>query len=122
MNLTPAQLHTLRHMLGINTPGDKSPKPYRNYYAAEPGNQELIELERLGAVYPFELRQDGSGLKYYACTRAGIADAIESHKTIRHNKARRVYLRFLDARDAFNDLTFKRFLTDPYFQEARRLA
>src|SRR5688572_23336647 len=32
--LTSEQLDTLRHMLGINTPHDRQPKPYRDYYCA----------------------------------------------------------------------------------------
>jgi hypothetical protein len=50
MNLSAKQLDTLRHMLGINTPNDRIPRPYRNYYAANPGDQEMLKLESLGAI------------------------------------------------------------------------
>ena len=119
MNLTPAQLHTLRHMLGINTPEDRDPKPYRNHYAAGQGDQELVELERLGAV---EFRGERYGLKFYSCTATGREAAIKSHKAIRYGKPRRVYLKFLEVSDCFCDLTFKEFLTSPEYHECRRSA
>ena len=119
MNLTPAQLHTLRHMLGINTPEDRDPKSYRNHYAAGQGDHELAELERLGAV---EFRGERYGLKFYSCTDRGRETAIKSHKAIRYGKPRSVYLRFLKVADAYPDLTFKEFLTSPKFRESRRIA
>ena len=39
MKLTDDQLDTLRHMLGINTPNDRIPRPYRNYYCADKGEE-----------------------------------------------------------------------------------
>jgi hypothetical protein len=119
MNLTPAQLHTLRHMLGINTPGDKIPKPYRNYAAVSPDDQKFVELESLGAV---RFYRETFGLKYYECTEAGKLAAMRSHRDIRYSKGQRVYLRFLDIRDCYSELTMKEFLTNPEYNEARRSA
>lgn len=118
--LSPEQLDTLRHMLGINTPNHREPKPYRHYYCAAAGDRKLAELARLGAV---ELVPNAlwSG-DYYVCTPAGRAAAIASHRTIRRSKGSRVYSKFLGIRDAFNDLTFREFLTDPRFADARRSA
>jgi hypothetical protein len=120
--LTDEQLDTLRHMLGINDPSQRAPVPYRNHYAANPGDPKLVELERLGMV---ELcRRAGGAFEYdfYRCTDAGQTAARRSHRTIRHPKARRVYHRFLEISDAYSDLTFKEFLTLPRFAQARREA
>lgn len=117
MTLTPAQLNTLRHMLGVNTPSDRVPKPYRDYYCACAGDPEMAELAAAGAV---ELLPNPhwSG-DYYVCTPAGRAAAMASHRTIRRSKGSRVYCRFLSVRDCFADLTFHDFLTDPQFAETR---
>lgn len=118
MNLTDDQLHTLRHMLGINTPDQKAPKPYRDYAAAVPGDLMMTELEALGAVRCY--RRDT--YHWYTTTDAGRAAAMASHRTIRRPKASRVYSAFLDVRECFEDLTFKEFLTHPQFAETRRNA
>lgn len=120
MQLSNAQLQTLRHMLGIDTPDDRIPKPYRNYYAAVPGGPEMMALAALGAVELYAKARRPSEYDYYRCTDAGRAAAIASHRTIRRSKGSRVYSRFLDVRDAFADLTFKQFLTDPQFAQTRR--
>lgn len=114
-----AQLDILRHMLGINTPGAKEPKPYRNYFAANKDNEKLAELAALGAVrrYLSDEQYD-----WYTCTAAGLAAAIASHKTIRYSKAKRMYSKFLDCKDCFDGLTFRMFLTHPQFAESRRAA
>lgn len=117
MELTSEQLHTLRHMLGINDPSVRDPVPYRNCYAADPGNPEMIELERIGAVRFYCRRYE---LDFYVCTDAGISAAIASHKSIRDSKKRRVYSRFLDCRECCPDLTFRQFLTDAQFAQTRR--
>lgn len=106
-------------MLGINTPDDRTPKPYRDYYCANPGNPKLHALAALGAV---ELYSTRGRYEWWRCTDAGRAAAMASHKTIRHTKASRVYSKFLDCRDCFADLTFKQFLTDEQFRETRREA
>jgi len=108
-------------MLGINAPYDRKPKPYRNYAAVNPGDGEYAELERLGAVE----RCGGvpwSEYDYFRCTEAGKAAAMASHKSIQCSKAKRVYHRFLDLSDCCPDLTFKEFLTNPKFEEARASA
>lgn len=120
--LTADQLHTLRHMLGINTPNDRIPRPYRDYAAVNPGDAEFAELERLGAVECYRRSSPGYSYDYFRCTPAGRAAAMASHRTIRRTKAQRIYSKFLDVRDALNDLTFKEFLTNPEFAESRRSA
>lgn len=117
--LTFQQLNTLRHMLGINTPDDAQPKPYRNYYCANPGDPMLVELVRLGAAEIYSARD---GYEWYRCTDAGRAAAMASHKTICRTKSQRVYSKFLDVRDALGDITFRDFLTNPQFAESRRQA
>jgi len=125
MTMTDAQLHTLRHMLGINTPNDRVPKPYRNYAATVPGDPEYLALENRGAVekyyngFAFEFPFP-TDYVYYRCTDAGKLAAMRSHREIRKTKSKRVYARFLDISDSFAELTFKQFLTDPQFADTRR--
>ena len=121
MDLNERQLHTLRHMLGINTPNDKIPKPCRNYAAVDPGNPEFFELERLGAIENYRAR-GGSEYDWYQCTKEGRFAAIKSHGDIRKTKAQRKYTAYLDMTDVYSNLTFKDFLTHPDFSTARREA
>lgn len=72
-NLTPAQLDTLRHMLGINTPADDAPKPYRDYYCAPWGMRELHELQRLGMVERYDTR---GGYEWFCTTPALLLSDI----------------------------------------------
>jgi hypothetical protein len=116
MNLTEKQLDTLRHMLGINDPSVREPKPFRNYYAASHGSHELDDLVKLGAV---EFDQKHGDYDYYHCTPAGKIAAIESHRLIRYTKKKRVYLKWLHIADALPDLTFKEFLTSDDFRQSR---
>jgi len=122
--LTDDQLHTLRHMLGINTPDDRKPRPYRDYAAVNPGDPEFGELERLGAVERINkpVPSWASDYEWYQCTEAGKAAAMASHRKIRKGKPQRVYSAYLSCRDCFPDLTFKEFLTDPEFDEVRKQA
>lgn len=122
LNLTAKHLDTLRHMLGINTPSAPAPRPTRDYYCANPGCAEVVELERLGAVRCYRRADAVTQYDWYCCTDEGRAAAMASHKTIRYSKSRRTYLKFLDIADALPDLTFKQFLTDPQFAETRRFA
>lgn len=115
MQLTKSQLHTLRHMLGINTPWDKVPRPYRNYAAVVPGDPEFMELERIGAVEKYG-KPPWSEYDYYRCTEAGKHAALKSHKSIRFPKAKRRYITFLHIRDSFHDLTFREFLTSSEYK------
>lgn len=121
MGLTKEQLHTLRHMLGINTPWDRVPKPYRNYAAVNHGDPEFIELERMGLVKN-QGRSSISEYDCYVCTEEGKLSAIRSHREIRYSKPRRRYLAFLGLMDCCPDLTFREFLTSQEFRELRENA
>lgn len=116
LQMTNEQLRILRHMLGIDDPYARVPKPYRNYYCASHNYAPLMELERLGAV---RLYRTDERYHWYTCTESGKLAAMRSHKTIRLPKSKRVYAAFLNARDAFQDLTFKDFLTRPEFLRSR---
>lgn len=122
MELNSEQLRILRHMLGIDDPDAREPKPYRNYYAACPGDPAMVALAETGAVRLALGPVEGYPYDYYVCTNAGIEAAINNHRTIRKSKSQRVYSAFLSACDCYPDLTFKQFLTDPYFVETRRSA
>lgn len=117
--LTPEQLRTLRHMLGIDDPYMPKPKPWRDYYCANPGDPQMHKLAEMGAVERYAVRD---GYEWFQTTDAGKAAAMASHKTIRKSKSSRVYSKYLDICDCFPDLTFKQFLTDPQFAETRRAA
>jgi hypothetical protein len=116
VNLDNKQLDTLRHMLGINTPRDRVPVPNRNYAAVVPGDPEFLVLAELGAI---EKAGRQYTLDYYQCTDTGRHVALASHRQIRYTKAKRIYCRFLSARDCFPDLTFKAFLTSSQFAQSR---
>jgi hypothetical protein len=107
VQLNPAQLQTLRHMLGIDDPSLDRPVPYRDYYCANPDDPALHELMRLGAVRMYDTR---GGYEWFTCTDAGRAAAIASHKTIQYSKATRRYMRWLDISDVRPDITFGDFL------------
>jgi hypothetical protein len=112
LNLDPEQLRVLRHMLGIDRPDVAKPEPYRDYYCANPGDPDLVELARVGAVRLYDTR---GGYEWYTCTDEGRAAAIASHKTIRYSPAKLRYSQYLDLKDCCPDLTFRQFLTDPRF-------
>ena len=105
-------------MLGINTPGDRVPRPYRNYAAVTPGDPVFLGLEALGAVERYAPRLP-SEYHYYRCTEAGRLAALRSHRDIRYPKSRRRYLKYLEMRDAWQGLTFREVLVNPEFQRAR---
>lgn len=118
MNLTPTQLQTLRHMLGIDTPETREPLPTRDYYCANPGDPELLELQRLGAVHRYGVRD---GYEWFTTTAAGRAAAMASHRTIRLSRPKRLYRRWLHVSDAVG-CTFGQYLTEPEYAASRRLA
>lgn len=121
--LTEDQLDTLRHMLGINTPYDRVPKPYRNYAAVNPGDPEFLELEKRGMVKRFARAKPGvTEDDYYRCTEKGRLEAMRSHRNIRKSRSQRRYNKYLEVSDICPDLTFKEFLTDPAFKESRKEA
>ena len=119
MELTDEQLRTLRHMLGIDDPWMRRPMPTRDYYCANPANLELHELQRLGAV---RLYRVSDSYEWFTTTDTGRAAAMASHRNIRKGKGARIYRTFLDVRDAWPDLTFKQFLTDPEMRDTRMAA
>jgi len=120
--LTAAQLHTLRHMLGITDLSQREPRPYRNYAATVPGDPEYTELERLGMVCEYIPTALSGSYRWMKCTQAGREAAIKDFYKNRESKSKRVYVRFLEIHDVMPDLTFKEFLTNPDFKEARKQA
>jgi hypothetical protein len=119
MDLTDKQLQTLRHMLGIDDPYKRRPEPYRNYYCAPKVCPELRELERLGAVRQYATTEQWD---WFECTDEGRLSAMRSFRSIQKNKAARRYSVFLDCRECNEGLTFREFLTAPYYAEARARA
>lgn len=119
MVLTEEQLQTLRHTLGIDTPDERAPKAYRNYFCANRGDTDLAERARLGAV---RLYRQCDHYDWYTTTGAGRAAARASHRTIRLPKSKRIYSRYLDVADVHAHLTFHEFLTSPTYAETRAAA
>lgn len=119
MNLTEEQLQTLRHMLGIDKPEERDPKPYRDYYCACRGDAELAEMERQGAVRLYHQCKD---YDWYTTTEAGREAALASHRKIRLPKSKRIYSKYLDIADVHAGLTFHEFLTSPDYADARAAA
>lgn len=120
MNLSDDQLCTLRHMLGINTPYQKTPQPHRNYACVNLGDPKFIELERVGAVEKFEVKE--TEYEWFRCTKGGKMKAMQSHKKIRKTKAQRRYRIYLNLTDYYPDLTFGEFLKLSEFKELRQNA
>lgn len=127
MDLNPKQLDILRHMLGINNdfhqrrPFDR--EPYRDYFCANPGDEQLHELQRLGAV---RLYSEHGSYQWFETTSAGRKAAIDSWYAMRKakkiGKPQRIYSKFLDCRECNQDLTFREFLTHPVYEQTRREA
>jgi hypothetical protein len=116
MTLRCEQLQILRHMLGIDHPGVRHPLPYRNYYCATPADAHLHELQRLGAVRLYDIR---NGYEWFCCTDAGRAAAMASVRSLRKPQRQRRYAAFLNLKDCWPDLTFRTFLTDKALRRVR---
>jgi len=117
--MTDEQLHTLRHMLGINNPRMKHPIPCRNHAFVVPGDPKFLELEALGVI------ERDTALVYrnyhrYSCTDKGKRAALESYPQIRWSRSKRRYWKFRQVLEAVPDLTFREFLTSPEFSQSRR--
>lgn len=107
--MTPIQLEILQHALGLDQYGQG--EAYRNFFCAgdddEPICRELIALgymkqHRTTELYP-----------YFNCSVSEAGrEAVhrESPKPPKLTRAQQRYRRFLNARDAFGDLTFREFL------------
>lgn len=118
-DLTEDDLRVLRHMLGIDD-ARKLPKPYRDHYCANAGDKKLLRLEALGMVRLVRRPDPMTPYVTYSTTEAGRAAAMVSATKRLVSKKKRVYLRFLDVRDARPDLSFREFLTSPDFADVRR--
>lgn len=130
---TAEELDTLRHMLGINTPWVKRPEPTRDYFATGAGDLKMVWLELLGAVrlYATDWPLNPS-LHWYCTTALGRAVAMASFKPYaaqhewyggrRRMQGARRYSKFLDYKECDSRLTFKKFLTQPEYAEARKAA
>jgi hypothetical protein len=110
-------IEILRHALGL----DQSDQSYRNYYAASEETSGLLE-SLVGRGWMVRGQDRGGGLFFYHCTSIGIAIAMEqTAKPTRRAIRKARYLRFLNAKDAYPDLTFKEFLTKPFWEESRKM-
>lgn len=119
MNLSDDHLKVLRHMLGIDVVDRRAPKEYRNYYCATPGDPLLLELLDAGMVIMYRKCDQ---YEWFTATEAGKVAARASQQAQLKPKAARVYSRFLSVKECLPDMTFRDFLTNPDFADARREA
>jgi hypothetical protein len=122
MNPTKAHLEIMLHSLGISDPYQK--ESYRNYFVAGPGHYDLpLIMDLIGAEMMEERRAPGfleGGDRVFGVTDKGkLYCNINREKP---SKAKRTYRMYLECSDCNPDLTFREFLTDPYFKEARESA
>lgn len=118
-DLTPSQIHILQHSIGISKRHDK---PYRNFYAVYTSSDSVPDLEVLvkaGLMANGDKSPVNPDMVYYYVTDAGREVAFKHLPKDTRTQKQKKYERFLYAKDAYPDLTFKQFLTDPYFKEAR---
>ena len=118
-------LHILHHSLGISEPLEisKQKPPYRNHFVTEPRGKDfelLKDLEKAGLVE----RQRHSLLRSkqwcFHCTDEGKRLASTTRPTLKLTRDQRRYDNFLEMSDVDQDLTFRKFLTDPQYEEFRR--
>ena len=112
IDISKEEIHILQHSLGLTY----SEHIYRNYYCAGPNDHRLDVLVEKGLMVKAG-PCPGTDNKYYHVTDAGKEIALDNMPVI--PKARRRYLKFLDAKDVYQDLTFREFLTHPFWKDAR---
>ena len=70
--MSESKMDVLRHMLGLN----QSVVPYRNYFAADPDDETLLEMEREGMVVCYREPDDYVPYRWYSATEAGRLAAL----------------------------------------------
>ena len=120
MKIKVADIKILLHTLGLDATYIQ-PFSYRNYFVANTDHADMPSLARLCEAGMMEERTPPSFLE--RGDRVFVATA--SGKIIAHKKRKRLtkaalrYRRYLNISDSFPNLTFKQFLTHPYFKDAR---
>jgi hypothetical protein len=114
IDIAKEEIHILQHSLGLTY----SEHIYRNYYAASPDEASRFDgLIEKGLMVRSNRNAPGTDLVYYFVTDAGKQVALDNMPVI--PKAKKRYQRFLNAKDAYPDLTFQEFLTHPFWKDAR---
>lgn len=116
--LTAYQLSILRHALGINDRYAAHPHITRNHYCGDEGDPDLTKLEALGLMRRETLLPGIVGT-IYRCTDEGRRVALISFKHVQHPRSKRIYRAYLLAKDMFEGLSFREFLTQERFRDAR---
>jgi hypothetical protein len=75
VTLSPDELHTLRHALGLT----RAKKSYRNHYAADPNNALCLRLERMGLLQRVGNEVPMGELVTYRVTGAGMS-AVDAYQ------------------------------------------
>ena len=113
--LTDAAIDTLLHMTGRDP---YAPEPGRNRLVASLGFSGLAELVEAGLVEGLGFWAIG-GDHAWRATRAGLARAaaLVAGRAPALTRAQRRYLRWLDLD---GEVSFRTFLTHPYYADDRR--
>ena len=119
----PADEHgdILVHMLGL----EDGRGPWRDHYCADEADPALMEMERLGLVKrlaPSKILAASD--RMFVSTPAGRVRGLKRWEAIRPRPTRgqRMYAAYLRVSDVCSPLSFRVFLTDPYFAECRKAA
>lgn len=118
------RLHILRHSLGLDDTGRGT--MYRNHFCASPGHHDWDDLMALceeGLMVDLGARGQMTGDdNLLMVTDKGKAVASKPDPLPPVSRGRRRYRYWRDLSDAWPDISFGRFLTDPIFDEHRRAA
>ncbi len=116
------QLEIMLHTLGLNDPYRK--ESYRNYFVASSGHSDLpaiLWLVSLGMM----VEKHAPGFLENGDRVFHVTDKGKEYCRINRERpslAKRRYHMYLEVSDLDPDLTFKEFLTSPYYADARARA
>jgi hypothetical protein len=124
MGSSDNKLHIVLHALGLDR--DDIVEPYRNHFVAGDGHSdmpEILELVAMGMMEEFPTPKCfDSKDRLFSVTKTGREWAIINRpRRPARTKSQRRYTTFLEIADAYPSLTFRQFLTDEQFAEARKL-
>lgn len=108
MTLTPAQLHILRHSLGLDDNGHGN--QYRNHYAIGPecdDFQELIQLCEMGLMHDLGRQSMWGGMHAFCVTPKGIGEVNFHYQPVKLTRSQIRYRNFLNTD---NGMTFREWL------------
>ena len=121
-SLTEDQVSMLMHMLGLSEQHFSDPDCYRNHAAVEAGTEthEMFQsMEEQGIVKHTGSPDKVYDYHFYSATKESKTLALKLYQKNLGTRAERRYKRFLSLQDVHPELTFRAFLMDDYWREAR---